>query len=244
MLERLEAFALHLLVSILIALLAAGLVFFIWYPAPLHTAAGVTSIFLLLLTIDVILGPTLTLLVYRPGKKTLVMDLGVIALLQLSALAYGLYTVAEGRPAWLVFAKDRFEMVRIPEIDDRRLDQAADAYRSASWFGPEWVGVISPADIEENNQILFEALAGGPDIAQRPHLYQPVAQHSEAIRQQAQPLSALAAFNSPEQIQQLANRYPTANGWLPLKAVAQDMTVLVNTGTAAVIAIVDLRPWD
>jgi len=29
------------------------------------------------------------------------MDLTVIALLQLSALAYGVWTVAEGRPVWL-----------------------------------------------------------------------------------------------------------------------------------------------
>ncbi len=244
MLERLEAFALHLLVSILIALLAAGLVFFIWYPAPLHTAADVTSIFLLLLAIDVILGPILSLLVYKPGKKTLVMDISVIALLQLSALAYGLYTVADGRPAWLVFAKDRFEMVRIPEIDERKLDEAAAEYRIPSWSGPKWVAAKAPFSSEENNQILFEAVAGGPDIAQRPHLYQPLARQNEAIRQQARPLSALAAFNPTKQIQQLLNLYPTANGWLPLKASAQDMTVLVNTETAAVIAIVDLRPWD
>src|SRR5690606_18525235 len=110
--SRFKSFSIHLLISAVAALLAAGLVFFIWYPAPLHMAAGVTNIFLLLLIVDVILGPTLTLLIYKPGKKSLVMDLTVIALLQLSALIYGLYTMADGRPAWLTFAKDRFEMVR------------------------------------------------------------------------------------------------------------------------------------
>jgi len=98
---RLKAFAIHLAISALIALAVIGLVFFIWYPAPLHTATGVTQIFLLLLTVDVVLGPLLTLIVYKTGKKTLIMDLTVIALLQLSALAYGVWTVAEDRSAWL-----------------------------------------------------------------------------------------------------------------------------------------------
>ena len=69
---RFQAFVLHLAISTLIALAVIGLFFFIWYPAPLATATGVTRIFLMLLAIDVILGPSLALLVYKPGKKTLV----------------------------------------------------------------------------------------------------------------------------------------------------------------------------
>ena len=118
---RLKAFFLHLSLSAVIALLALLLVFGLWYPAPLHTAVGVTHIFLLLLLIDVVLGPLLTLLVYKAGKKTLVFDLAVIAVLQLSALGYGLWTVAEGRPAWLVFNADRFDLVRVLDIDARKL---------------------------------------------------------------------------------------------------------------------------
>lgn len=240
---RIKAFAIHLLISALIALLAAGLVFFIWYPAPLHTAAGVTHIFLMLLAIDVILGPSLTLLVYKPGKKTLVMDLTVIACLQLAALVYGLHTVADGRPAWLVFAKDRFEMVRVPDIDDRQLHKAPAQYQSPPWLGPQWAIAITPSDSEIKNDILFESVAGGPDIAQRPNLYQSLNSQRQAIAEKTQPLSSLIAFNAAEQIKQLTDRYPTANGWLPLKASAEDMTVLLNADTGAVIAIVDLRPW-
>lgn len=243
MYARLKAFTIHLLISALTALLAAGLVFFIWYPAPLHTAAGVISLFLMLLVIDVILGPSLTLLVYKPGKKTLIMDLTVIACLQLAALVYGLHTVADGRPAWLVFTKDRFEMVRVPDIDERKLDQAAVEYRNASWFGPKWVAAKAPFLSDESNQIMFESVAGGPDIAQRPNLYQSLNSQRQAIAEKTQPLSSLIAFNAAEQIKQLTDRYPTANGWLPLKANAKDMTVLLNADTGAVIAIVDLRPW-
>lgn len=67
--KRLKFSLSHLLLSFLIALLVIGLVFFIWYPSPLATAVGVTHIFLMLLVIDVILGPLLGLLVYKEGKK-------------------------------------------------------------------------------------------------------------------------------------------------------------------------------
>lgn len=79
--NRLKFFLSHLFISCLIALLVIGLVFFIWYPSPLATAVGVTHIFLMMLAIDVIVGPILGLLVYKEGKKTLKFDLGVIIVL-------------------------------------------------------------------------------------------------------------------------------------------------------------------
>ncbi len=241
---RIKAFGIHLAISALIALTVIGLVFFFWYPAPLASATGVTRIFLMLLAIDVILGPSLTLLVYKPGKITLVFDLAVIVCLQLAALSYGLYTVAEGRPAWLVFSVDRFELVRVNDIDERKLDEAPADYRQPSWLGPQWVATSNPSDSEARNELMFEALLGGTDIAQRPNLYQPLTQQSDLMRQRAQPLSALHRFNAPEQVQRIAQAHPQANGWLPLRANAQDMSVLIHTETATVIAIVDLRPWD
>lgn len=241
---RLKAFSLHLVISALIALTVMALVFLIWHPAPLASATGVTRIFLMLLAIDVILGPALTLLVYKPGKKTLVMDLTVIACLQLAALAYGLHTVAEGRPAWLVFAQDRFELVRVNDIDDREVNKTPAEYRTPSWLGPQWTIAITPDDIESKNDILFEALAGGPDIAQRPDLYQPLKQHADSIRPRIRALAELDDFNPTIQVQTILNAHPQADGWLPLSANHQDMVVLMERASTRVIAIVDLRPWD
>lgn len=198
---------------------------------------------MILLAVDVVLGPLLTLLVYKVGKKTLLMDVTVIALLQLSALGYGLWTVAEGRPAWLVFSVDRSELARVNDIAKRKLDEAAAEYRKPSWFGPNWAAGLSPTNIEEKNELIFEAIAGGPDVAQRPNLYQPLSSQSQAVRQKALPISELNTFNSEERVHQLLTSYPSANGWLPLSANAQDMIVLVNKNTAEIISIVNLRPW-
>lgn len=243
MTSRLKAFLIHLAISLLIALVIIGLVFFIWYPTPLHNAVGVTEIFLILLGVDVVLGSLLTLLVYKPGKKNLVMDLTVIACLQLAALSYGLWTVAEGRPAWLVFAVDRFELVRVLDIDERKLDEAPAEYQAVSWFGPQWVAASAPADNEERNAVMMESMFGGFDIASRPHLYAPLSTQKAAIQQRLQELSALPDKNSRVHIQNILTANPQADSWLPLTATNQDMVVLMKRSTAEVIAIVDLRPW-
>lgn len=242
--QRVKAFGIHLLASVIIALIVIVLVFLIWHPAPLHTAVGVTQIFLFLLLVDVVLGPLLTLLVYKVGKKTLFFDLSVIALLQLSALTYGLYTVAEGRPAWLVFADNKFELVRVLDIDERKLDQANLAYRQPPLFGPQWVTAIDPTDKEERNNIILEAVFAGVDIAQRPNLYQPLESQKNEIQQRLLELSVLPASNTTDSINTVLAKYPNADSWLPLRANNQDMVVLMHKSTAKVIAIVDLRPWD
>lgn len=112
MLSRFKAFFVHLIGSLVIGLGALALVFFLWYPAPLHLALGVTSVFMLLIIVDITLGPLLTFLIYQPGKKTLKFDLVVIVVLQLLALSYGLWAVIQGRPVWLVLNADRFDVVQ------------------------------------------------------------------------------------------------------------------------------------
>ena len=239
---RLKAFFLHLCLSGVIALLALWLVFKLWYPAPLHTAVGVTHIFLLLLLVDVILGPLLTLLVYKVGKKTLVFDLAVIAALQLSALGYGVWTVAEGRPAWLVFKADLFDLVRALDIDTRKLEQARPEFRQPSWLGPRWVAAAPPSDSAERNELLFEAVQGGSDVPQRPDLYQPLADNRERVKERLYPLSELQKFNSVDDVQSAISQWPEADAWLPLMA-HMPMVVLLRKETAYVVAVVDLRPW-
>lgn len=239
----LKAFIVHLVISAFIAIAAVFWVFSVWYPAPLHQALAVTRIFMLLVTADIILGPILTLVVYKPAKKKLVFDLGFIAILQLSALGYGLWTVAKGRPAWLVFNVDRFDVVQVVDIDERHLELADPAYKTAPWFGPEWVGADHSASGEHYNSILFESVLGGPDIAQRPFLYRPLTQFKETMRDKAQPLTRLSDFNDAETVVATLSKWPQASGWLPLMARAQPMVVLLKDDNTDVLGIVALNPW-
>ncbi len=243
MAPRLKAFLFHLSASAVIALAVLWVVFLLWYPEPLHVAVGVTHIFLILLLIDVVLGPTLTLIVYKPKKKSLIFDMSVILLLQVSALGYGLLTVAEGRPVWLVFNIDRFDLVRDLDIDSRSIEDAEMQYRTPPWFGPAWVAAMEPADAETRSAIMLEAFSGGPDLPQRPNLYHPLNVQSAEIRERTRSLDMLEAFNDAERVSQILAQWPDADGWLPMNSSAQSMVVLMRSDTAEVVAVVDLRPW-
>jgi len=242
MVFRVKAFLLHLIISISLALLALGIVFGVWYPRPLHKLLGVTDIFLIILLVDVTLGPLLTLIVSSPGKKSLKFDLSVIICLQLFAFGYGFYTVAEGRPVWLVFTGDRFEIAQAYELEGKHLEEAPSAFAHIPLFGPEWVGAEQPEDANLRNELLFSALAGGPDLAQRPDLYKTYESVRGKIRENALPLSNLAKVNEQQLVQNILGDWPKADAYLPLTNHRGNLTVLVKRDTAEVIAIVELSP--
>lgn len=172
------------------------------------------------------------------------MDLAVIAILQVSALVYGVHAVAEGRPAWLVFAKDRFELVRALDIDTRNLDNAEIEYRTPGWLKPQWIGASMPIDLQQGNEIIFESVGGGFDIYQRPNLYRSLTDMHSSMQRNARSLQALGKFNTNNAIKSTLESHPTADAWLPLRANNQDMVVLIHKKTAEIVAVVDLRPWD
>ena len=244
MIFRLRAFGLHLLICAIIALLCLVLVFYYWYPAPLDKATGVTKIFLILLVCDMILGPVLTLIVANSLKKNLKIDLTIIGLVQLSALIYGLWTVELGRPVWLVFSVDRFDLVQSYELDNPYREQASTHFQSKNWFGPKWAAARAPEGIEEQNNLTFEALIAGIDIPQRPDLYVELKAEMQALLEKSRPVSDLNKYNSADLVSQVLKEYPQATAFLPMMSKVNPVTVLINREKRAIVAIVDLVPWE
>ena len=67
--ERLKAAGIHLGLSLVVALLAAGLVFGLWYPMPFREISGGRELFLLIVAVDVVIGPVITLAVFDRRKR-------------------------------------------------------------------------------------------------------------------------------------------------------------------------------
>lgn len=243
--SRVHAFLWHLLFSALLGLSALALVFLVWHPAPLHKAVGVTQIFLLLLGVDVILGPCLTLAVAKPGKKKilLLLDLVVIVSVQLAAFSYGLYTVAKGRPAWLALSNNRFNIVTVIDIDAEHAKRAAPEYQSPPWGRPQWIFTPKPEDVETSNALLDAALAG-LEIYQQPEYYRPIEEGRALIQEKARSLAELEKFNTAKAVREKLAPYPEADAWMPLRSELLDMVVLLRKEEGQVLTIVDLRPWS
>lgn len=241
--KRLKFFLSHLSLSLIISLIVVGIVFFVWYPTPLATAVGVTKIFLMMIAIDVIVGPLLGFLVYKEGKKTLKFDLSVIIFLQFAALCYGVFSIEQGRPVWLAYNVDRFELVRKNEIIDEHLDQAQSQFQQPSWFKPQYVAIEFAQDKVQREDDMFAELLGGISISQKPERYVNVVNAASKIKQRAKSLKELEQYNEIDQVKKILSENPEATGFLPLKASALDMTVLVKKDKGELIKIVDLRPW-
>ncbi|MFC3902970.1 TfpX/TfpZ family type IV pilin accessory protein [Acinetobacter marinus] len=232
----------HLFISFLFALVVILIVFFIWYPYPLAKATGVTHIFLILIFVDIIMGPLLCFVVYNESKKSLKFDLGAIIFLQLIALIYGMNFIAAGRPVWIAYNVDQFELIRNNELVINSKEKGTTLFQ-ATWFKPKYVGVQFSTDQKIKSDDMFDEIFNGISIAQKPARYVPFTQVSKMINEKAQELSLLNKYNDPELVWKVIEKNPSATAFVPLKANAIDMTVLINKEKGEVVKIVDLRPW-
>jgi len=111
--EKIRAFGIHFATTLFVALLAAALIFLVWYPAPFETMVGGLKLFMLIAGCDLALGPLISLIIYnsRKTRLALVFDYTVIGVVQIAALVYGVYSVSQARPAYVAFVKDRLEVI-------------------------------------------------------------------------------------------------------------------------------------
>lgn len=188
-LTRWGASGAHLLISAAIATAVLALMLFVWYPPPLFEAAGGNDLALILIGVDVVIGPLLTLIIFKPGKWGLKFDLAAIALFQLAALFYGAHIIYLARPAFVVFVKDRFEVVSAVELRPERLAAARfEQFRKPPLTGPMFVGGAWPA-IQAEQQMLLNANLAGEDLQHFPRYYVPYEESRPEILAKAEPLA-------------------------------------------------------
>jgi hypothetical protein len=167
------ASGIHFLASCALAILASALVFLVWFPYPYRDLSGGRELFLLVIGVDIVCGPLLTLVLFNPTKPKaeLWRDMTLVVLIQLGALGYGLWTVWQARPLYLVLEVDRYKVVTRPVIDEAALVNLPSDLQPRWWAGPLVVGVRNPVDAKEREKIMFESVQGGRDYAERPEFY-------------------------------------------------------------------------
>lgn len=244
--SRYKAASIHLTLSALVVGTVFSIVFFVWYPGSTFFIAGAWSIVLVLIGVDLMVGPTLTCIVYREGKPGLKFDLAVIVTVQLSAMIYGAHTLYQERPAYLVFAVDRLSMVAARHIDESqiRYDELKDR-QSGSVIN---VFARKPEDPEELARYMDSILAGERDLEERPEYWEPYEQGRDVILAAARPLSDLPADNKfdVQRIQKAIDTYQSSHprlGFLPVASLKADIGMLIDMDTAEPIDVLRVNPW-
>lgn len=191
--RRARAAGWHLLISAGVAALAAALVFGLWYPGAYRHLSGGRGLFILVVTVDVILGPLLTFAVFnlKKGWPHLRRDLAIIGLIQLAGLVYGLHTVYVVRPVAAVFETDRLRVVTASEVHEPELPKALPEYRSLPLTGPWLLTARRPQAGEERNDVLMMALQKGIDVSQRPGFWLPYREGRAAALERSRPVEVL-----------------------------------------------------
>jgi hypothetical protein len=248
-LNRFSASSLHLGISAAIAAAVVTLMLVLWYPQPYFAAMGGDTLILILIGVDVVIGPLITLIVFNPKKKNLRFDLAVIAMLQLAALAYGSHVMFEARPVYTVFVVDRFEAIAANAVDAESLTKAGAAeFRALPLAGPKIIAARRPDDPQRQADVVLSAMNGGADLANLADLYVPYAQFRQDAARNARPLADLAK-RQPQEVATIrsfvaaSGRAEDTLGFVPLKARNRDMAVVVDAKTGDVIGIIPVYPW-
>lgn len=245
-LSRFQAAGIHLGISALVALVFLTLVFFVWYPQPYFSIGGGQHLLVLLICVDVTIGPLLTLLVFKAGKPGLKLDLSVIAILQIAALMFGAGVITTARPAFVVFTIDRFIVVSANDITNESWARAAHGrYTSSPWTGPELVSVPMPDDPKARNALMIDVLSGSTDMSLEPRLYVPYREDTAKVLAHVQDLDKLGA-SPPEAVSAFLHDHDLkANtvGWLPLVGRTRSALMLIQRSDATPLGLIDVDPW-
>lgn len=245
--SRWKAFSIHLVISLVIGGVVFLACFYLWYPQPYFSATGGKVIVPLIVGVDVVLGPLLTLMVFDPSKRSLRMDMGVVVLLQASALIYGLIVLTDQRPIFLVARYDRFVLVPSEGIEPSDLALAQPEFQVRSWAGPTLVGVQLPPPNSRAREELIDQADAGRDVEVFPQYFVSYASHREEILQRARPLAEISAMSDKDALAvdalaQRANIPESELVYLPLEGKRSEAIVLRKV-TGEPIGVLSVNVW-
>ncbi|WP_200375540.1 TfpX/TfpZ family type IV pilin accessory protein [Thiocystis violacea] len=242
-----RAFAIHLTASAAVVLILFGIMRLVWYPAPYFDINGGWTVLRILAGVDVVLGPILTLIAFKPGKPSLRFDMSVIVSLQLAALVYGGSLIYQQRPAFTVFAVDRFTAIPAADVEFDRIRYPE--LKRLIGIGPLLAEALPPEDPEERRKVMFAVVMdGAKDLEYRAELYRPYRPDLEPLSRRGLDIARLAAQDDETErgLTRLLERLGGAAGdylYLPLRGQHRDIILVLSRADGQPAGWIDSDPW-
>lgn len=242
--SRWKAAGIHLCISVFIAFAVIAAMLLFWYPAPYFDAMGGSGLLLLVVGVDVVLGPLITLIIFNTKKKSLKFDLLFVVVIQVAALAYGVSTMFQARPVYTVFNKDRFDVVIAADISDKeRAKGTNEAYKSSPLTGPAIVAMKIPDDIKEVQRMI----TSGVDVRAFTQYYETYTTQAKAAAAGSRSFAQVLK-SSPQSAEKIKgflaeNKLEESKvGFLPLYTRNLDMTVILDRESGKILAFAPIAP--
>ncbi|MEE4282760.1 MAG: hypothetical protein V2I41_12510 [Pseudomonadales bacterium] len=190
--SRYSAFALHLGISFLIFVVLTYLVVFEWYPGIFFDSDGGWRGMRIIIAVDLVLGPLLTLIVFKAGKPGLKFDMTAIALLQFVCLSAGTYVVYSERPLAVVFSDGRFSVMNKKDYIDAGQERAPNL-KNFPGDNPKWVMVALPDSVEDEADLRRNMFQSGQLVSTASDLYVPFTTSGDNFFSEAEEIEVVLA---------------------------------------------------
>lgn len=171
---RWGAFGAHLLASLAIFFALAALMYFVWFPNGLFHFAGGWEGIRIIAGVDLVLGPALTLIIYKASKpiKELTLDLSFVALIQAGALSGGIYIIHQEKPEAVIIAYDTIYILQAAE-----LPSDFNSLTESNLTPPSYFVELPPHQDDIDNMLQSHAIMGEP-LYSRTDLYTPITKNN------------------------------------------------------------------
>lgn len=193
---RIKAGLVHFCLSLTLFTVIFFVLITLWYPEPYFTASGGWQGLKIVASIDVVLGPLLTLVIFNPTKpsRELSIDLSIIAAFQTAALIWGIFTVYQQRPVAVVFWEDSF--LTVAAIDLNRFNYPLEQLQQLSPLKPPLIYAEKPTSTDGLTTFLSKMRDDEIAPHHQTELYKPLSKHFAEIATQQLPIDKVIENNS------------------------------------------------
>ncbi len=233
--NRWQAFAVHIGISAIIFIVLAAVIIFVWYPGFLFQTDGGWQGIRLIAGVDFIIGPVLTLIVYKVGKPRLKMDLTLIGLLQVGCLAYGTWLVYEQRPLAVIYADGHFYTMSEGTFEMNELD-IADIPLINDGKKPVWIFVDIPEEKTTHWKVRMEQQLKQGLVHTRTAAYLPYKDNVQRVAK-----LGLTAKEVEEQTRYKPQNTENSVRYYPLSARYSDGLLGIDTRDGIVVELLNKK---
>jgi len=237
----------HLWPTLLVLAALAGLILFAWYPYPFRQFGESGKFSLVLMITAAAAGPALTWFVYKKGKRGLLLDLWVISLVQLAAIAWGAHSLYQNRPYFMVYTVDRFEVLSKRDVDSDWITDSR--FLDKPFAGPILLYANMPSDPVAFQKLLREVMfEGKPDLQFRPEHWSLYTERKQLVLEKSRPLDDLrgARPDSAGDVDRLVNKHGgdiNRFRFVPALLRQGQFAVILDDGNGEVIDSLLINPW-
>ncbi|MFK7863310.1 MAG: hypothetical protein AB8B95_03685 [Pseudohongiellaceae bacterium] len=180
--NRWQASLIHFGLSLVVFVGLLAVILLVWYPGILFDITGGWDGLRIVIGVDLVLGPLLTLIVFKADKPSLKFDLSSIALFQFICLAGGVWIVYNERPVVLALEYDTIYSLSAREFS--AYGNSVDSLKTFQGPSPKAVYIELPQDDIQAATLSIEKQLNGEPLFGDASNYLPLYSESGTVRTQ------------------------------------------------------------